>query len=123
VIREKVADSLGLTDADYQMRWNIYGKNGTLGPFETENLVDGHEVALLIDIVAKDQGTARSIGSVAWHTALHQPIPEYSGLVSHLAFPVSPPAIDAGPVYEFSVNHVMHVQKPSNAYTLTIEKL
>jgi hypothetical protein len=123
VIREKVADSLGLTDADYQMRWNIYGKNGTLGPFETENRVDGHEVALLIDIVAKDQGTARSIGSVAWHTALHQPIPEYSGLVSHLAFPVSPPAIDAGPVYEFSVNHVMHVQKPSDAYTLTIEKL
>jgi hypothetical protein len=123
VISGKVTDSLGLTDADYQVRWNVYGKNGTLGPFETENRVDGHEVALLIDIVAKDQVTARSIASVTWHTALHQPIPEYSGLVSNLAFPVSPPAIDAGPVYEFSVNHVMHVQKPSDAYALAIEKL
>jgi hypothetical protein len=123
VIRGKIADSLGAAEGDYRIRWNIYGKNGTLGPFETENRVDGHEVALLIDIVAKDQGLAHAIGSVAWHTALHQPIPEYSGLVSHLAFPVSPPAIDAGPVYEFSVNHVMHVQKPSDAYTLTVETL
>lgn len=123
VIRVKIADSLGAAESDYRIRWNIYGKNGTLGPFETENRVDGHEVALLIDIVAKDQGLAHAIGSVAWHTALHQPIPEYSGLVSHLAFPVSPPAIDAGAVYEFSVNHVMHIQKPGDAYTLTIETL
>jgi hypothetical protein len=105
------------------MRWNIYGKNGTLGPFEPENHVTGHEVALLIDIVAKDQRTAQAIGSVAWHTALHQPISEYSGLVSHLAFPVSPPAISAGPVYEFSINHVMHLDKPGDTYTLTIENL
>jgi len=123
VIQGKIADSLKLDESDYQIRWNIYGKNGTLGAFETENRVDGHEVALLIDIVAKEQQTARAIGSVAWHTALHQPIPEYSGLVSHLAFPVSPPAIDAGPVYEFSINHVMHIQKPSDAYTLTIDAL
>jgi hypothetical protein len=123
VIQGKVSDSLGLVGDEYQIRWNIYGKNGTLGPFEPENHVTGHEVALLIDIVAKDQRTAQAIGSVAWHTALHQPISEYSGLVSHLAFPVSPPAISAGPVYEFSINHVMHIDKPSDTYTLTIENL
>lgn len=123
VINDKIADNLAIGTGDYRIRWNIYGKNGTLGPFETQNQVDGHEIALLIDIVAKDQVTANAIGSVAWHTALHQPIPEYSGLVSHLAFPVSPPAINAGPVYEFSVNHVMHIQKPSDAYALTIDTL
>ena len=58
----------------------------------------------------------------AWHTALHQPIPEYSGLVSNLAFPISPPAIAAGAVYEFSINHVMHVDKPGDTYTLTVEE-
>jgi hypothetical protein len=122
VIRGKIADSLGVSPDEYTMRWNIYGKNGTLGPFEPESHVTGHEVALMIDIIAKTQETAQAIGSVAWHTALHQPIPEYSGLVSNLAFPISPPAIAAGAVYEFSINHVMHVDKPGDTYTLTVEE-
>lgn len=123
VIVGKVADSLGLAADEYRIRWNVYGKNGTLGPFEPRNRVEGHEVALLIDIVAADERTAQAIGSVAWHTALHQPISEYSGLVSHLAFPVSPPAISAGPVYGFSLNHVMHLDTPTDTYTLTIENV
>jgi hypothetical protein len=123
VITGKVADSLGIAAADYRIRWNVYGRNGTLGPLEPATEVSGHEVALLIDIVAADQRTAQAIGSVAWHTALHQPIPEYSGLVSHLAFPVSPPAISAGPVYGFSLNHVLHLDDPAETYTLTVENV
>jgi hypothetical protein len=123
VIRGKITDSLGVSDDDYEMRWNIYGKNGSLGAFEPEKHQTGHEVALMIDIVAKDQKTAQAIGSVAWHTALHQPIPEYSGLVSNLAFPISPPATNAGPVYEFSINHVMQLENPSDTYDLTIEQI
>lgn len=123
VVEGKIFDSLGLGKDDYQMRWNIYGQNGCLGQFEPENRVTGHEAAVLIDIVASEQEVAQAIGSIAWHTALHQPIPEYSGLVSNLAFPMSPPAINAGPVYEFSINHVMHVEKPSDTYTLNIEQI
>jgi hypothetical protein len=123
VVRGKIADSLGLGEGDYRMRWNVYGRNGTLGPFEPVPHVEGHEVALLIDIVAADQETSQSIGAVAWHTALHQPIPEYSGLVSNLAFPVSPPATPAGPVYEFSINHVMELDHPDQTYSLTLEDL
>jgi hypothetical protein len=123
VIRGKIADSLGVAEGDYRMRWNVYGKDGTLGPFEPINRVEGHEVGILIDIVAVDQKTAQGIGSIAWHTALHQPIPEYSGLVSNLAFPVSPPATPAGAVYEFSINHVMELEQPNSTYTLTLEEL
>ncbi len=123
VIRGKIADSLGLAEGSYRMRWNVYGRNGVLGSFEPEPRVDGHEVALLIDIVADSQMVANSIASVAWHTALHQPVPEYSGLVSNLAFPMSPPATPAGAVYEFSINHVLELDRPDETYTLTIEEL
>ena len=123
VIEGKISDSLGLGKDDFQMRWSVYGQNGCLGPFEPEDHVTGHEAALLIDIIAKDQEVAQAIGSLAWHTALHQPIPEYSGLVSNLAFPMSPPGINAGPVYEFSMNHVIHVEKPSDTYALNIEQV
>jgi hypothetical protein len=123
VIEGKIADSLGVATNEYRMRWNVYGRNGTLGRFEPETRVTGHEIALLIDIVAADQSTAQAIGAIAWHTALHQPVPEYSGLVSNLAFPMSPPATNAGPVYEFTINHAMHVAKAGDTYTLVMEEL
>jgi len=123
VIEQKVADSLGLAAEDYHLRWNIYGKNGTLGALEPLDRVEGHELGVLIDIVAQTQDEARAIGAVAWHTALHQPIPQYSGLVSHLAFPISPPATDAGPVYEFSINHVMTLASTNETYSLRLEQV
>ena len=123
VIEGKVADSLGIAAGEYRMRWSVYGRNGTLGRFEPETAVTGHEVALLIDIVANDQSTAAAIGAIAWHTALHQPVPEYSGLVSNLAFPISPPATDAGPVYEFTINHALHVAHPRDTYRISLEEV
>lgn len=123
VIQRKVTDSLGLAADQYAWRWSIYGKNGTLGQLEPVARVEGHEIALLIDIVAATQEEASAIGSVTWHTALHQPIPEYSGLVSHLAFPFSPPAVAVGPVYEFSLNHIMTLERSDETYTLTIEQV
>jgi hypothetical protein len=107
VIRDKIAHSLSLAPNDYRIKWRVYGRDGTLGELEPNQSVTGHEIGLLIDIVADTQQLASSIGSVAWHTALHHPIPEYSGLVSHLAFPFSPPGLDAGAVYSFCINHVI----------------
>jgi hypothetical protein len=123
VVQSKVLDSLGLAPESYRIRWNVYGHNGSMGSLEPNDGATGHEVALLIDIVAAEQEVAQAIGSVAWHTALHQPVPQYSGLVSHLAFPISPPAVNAGPVYEFSLNHVMQVDSPRDAYRLTMEQI
>jgi hypothetical protein len=111
-IQSKVADSLEVDVSQYRMRWVVYGSSGVMGPLEPSPAIDGHEVGVLIDIVAPTQQLASAIGSIAWHTALHHPIKEYSGLVSNLAFPMSPPAMDAGPVYEFAINHVWAIDDP-----------
>lgn len=121
VIRKKVGESLGLPDDAYQLGWRVYGRDGTMGALEPTPRTTGHEVGVVIDIVAADQDQAAAVASIAWHTALHQPIPEYSGLVSHLAFPFSPPAIDVGPVFEFCINHVWEVDDPRRTYSLQIE--
>jgi hypothetical protein len=104
-------------------RWSVYGKNGAMGPLEPENRVEGHEIGLLVEILAQTQETAAAIGSITWHTALHQPIPEYAGLVSQIAFPFSPPAVSVGRAYEFSINHAMKLDHPDATYTLTFEEL
>ncbi len=122
-IRHKVRESLKLTDESYSIRWQVYGRNGSMGDLEPDATVQGHEVGTVIDVVAPSQDTADAIASVAWHTALHHPIPEYHGLVSNLAFPFSPPSLIGGPVYEFTLNHALVVDRPEEAYELTLSEV
>lgn len=107
-IRKKIRHSLGLEEGgDYTLDFRTYGKDGTLGDMEPSRLTPDNlpfEMAVVISVIAGSRDLARDISAIAWHTALHYSIPEWSGLVSNLAFPFSPPHMDAGPVYEFGLN-------------------
>jgi hypothetical protein len=46
------------------------------------------------------------------HFALHYPIPEWRGLISGLAFPMTPAETDRGPVYRFNLNHIVAPREP-----------
>ncbi|MGE3618946.1 MAG: acyclic terpene utilization AtuA family protein [Acidimicrobiia bacterium] len=70
------------------------------------------EVVVLMDMTAETQDMARTLALSAAHIALHYPVPEWSGLISTLAFPYSPHCIDRGPVYRFSLNHVVELDDP-----------
>jgi hypothetical protein len=85
--------------------------------------VEGHEVGLIIDVVAPTQSLAADILPIVWHTGLHHPIPEHEGLISSLAFPFSPPGADMGPVYRFCANHVWHLDDPCEPFRMTVENL
>ena len=51
------------------------------------------------------------------------PIPEYDGLVSTLAYPYSPPEMDRGPLYRFTLNHVVTSVTPTELFRTTTEEL
>jgi hypothetical protein len=124
-VRAKVSQSMGLHEGtDYRLSWRVYGRNGVLGPLEPQATADvGHEVGLLIDIVAPDQDLARGACAIAWHTVLHHPVPQWSGLVSNVAFPYSPPHTDLGPLYQFSMNHVVALDDPLEIVDIALERV
>jgi hypothetical protein len=112
-IGQKVHGSLGLElDRDYRLVFRVYGKNGAMGALEPENRIEGHEVGLVVEVVARTAAEARDVITIAWHTGLHHPVAEWEGLISNWAFPYSPPEMDAGPVYRFCVNHVVELDDP-----------
>jgi hypothetical protein len=124
VIEKKINDSLNLQpQSDYSLRLRVYGKNGCLGELEYQKNINGHELGIVIDIVANTREKANDIGPIAWHTLLHHPIPEWSGSISSIAYPFSPPGFDAGPVYRFCVNHVLHLEDPLDVFPISIEDL
>lgn len=111
-VNKKVEESLNINKKDYSITVRKYGQNGVLGDNEPKNVKDLHEVGLLFDVISSSKEISRSIMSILWHTILHYPIKEWSGLVSQLAFPFSPPDSDMGEVYEFALNHTIEIDHP-----------
>ncbi len=123
VVERKIADSLKLNPGDYTLQFRVYGGSGSLGQLEPCPQIEGHEVGLIIDVVAASQSLAGDILPIVWHTGLHHPIPENEGLISNLAFPFSPPGADMGPVYRFCANHVWHLDDPCQPFRIMFENL
>jgi len=123
VVSRKIEESLKISSDAYTLNFRVYGWNGSLGPLEPISQVEGHEVGLIIDVVAPSQSMVADILPLVWHTGLHHPIPEYEGLISNFAFPFSPPGIDVGPVYHFCANHVWQLKDPCGPFRMRIENL
>ncbi|MDP8922800.1 MAG: DUF1446 domain-containing protein, partial [Chloroflexota bacterium] len=118
-IATKSAASLGLKiDRDYRLLFRVYGKNGSMGPLEPEDRIDGHEIGLVCEVVGRTAEEARAVLNVAWHTGLHHWVPEWQGLISNWAFPYSPPELDGGPVYRFCVNHLLELDDPCEPFAV-----
>lgn len=117
-LRQRFADLHGMeVSRRYKLLLRRYGIDGVMGHLEP-NPACGHEVGLMLEVVADTQELAWGLTKTAAHLALHFPIPEWSGLISTLAFPHSPPEIQRGPVFEFVLDHVVEPGSPTEMFRL-----
>jgi len=116
-LRERLRSTVG-DGPRYQIVVRVYGRNGVMGALEPRNVAEGHEVTLLWDVISDSQELSRSIAASLSHMAVHNPIPEWHGLISGVAFPFAPSEVDRGPVYEFHLNHVVFPQTPTSLFPI-----
>ncbi|MGD6817099.1 acyclic terpene utilization AtuA family protein [Metabacillus sp. 113a] len=95
---------------DYEIRFFHYGKNGVLGDREPEPFT-GHEVGVMFEVLASTQELASSICATVRSTFLHYGYENRKSTAGNLAFPFAPSDIEFGPVYEFSIYHLMEVPR------------
>ena len=120
IVKKKASESLGVEENDFTLLFRIYGQTGVLSDLEPHKDSIGHEVGILFEVVAKSHDLCQSVMSIAWHTILHHPIKEWSGLVSQLAFPFSPPDMDMGRAYRFALNHIVEVDDPCELFEIKL---
>jgi hypothetical protein len=107
-------------DRQYRFDVRVFGKNATMGPLEPETGI-GHEVGLLFQMTAPTQELATALMKSVGHIAVHYPVPEWSGLITSIAFPYSPPEIARGPSYRFNMNHVVEPGSPLEMFRIAYE--
>ena len=93
---------------EYDIHFYHYGKNAVLGEQEPKEF-SGHEIGVLFEVLAKDQETANTICSNVRSTFLHYGYENRKSSAGNLAFPFAPSDIPFGPVYEFSIYHLMEI--------------
>jgi hypothetical protein len=106
---------------DVDIAFRFYGSGAVLGFHELATLPTAHEVGVLITITAPDQRLAHDVATFVAHAASHLPIPQYEGLVSTIAYPFSPPEIDRGAAYRFTLNHTVVPDTPTALFRAETE--
>jgi hypothetical protein len=104
-----------IDEGDYQIRFYNYGMNAVLGDREYEPF-RGHEIGVLFEVVARTQELASSICATVRSTFLHYGYEGRKSTAGNLAFPFAPSDIEFGPVYEFSIYHLMEC--PSDSFPI-----
>lgn len=112
-VRARTADNFSaLADGDYSLLFRLYGRDGVMGQLEPERERPSHELGIVIEAVATTQEMADTICAFARSTLLHQGFPGRVSTAGNLAFPYSPSDVSMGPVYRFSVYHLMQIEDP-----------
>ena len=109
-VKQQVSDYYyEIPSDDYKVNFYNYGMNAVLGNKEKE-IFSGHEIGVVIEVIAKDQELANSICATARSTFLHFAHEKRKSTAGNLAFPFAPSDIEFGAVYEFSVYHLMEIK-------------
>jgi hypothetical protein len=110
----RIAELFGsLSPADVDVSYRLYGLDAVMGAREPPRPpAPPHEIGVLITVTAPTQDLATKIATLVAHVSAHLPVPGCEGLVSTLAYPFSPPEIERGPAYRFTLNHVVVPDDP-----------
>jgi hypothetical protein len=124
IVRENVvqkAEALGVTPDKYHLNFRTYGRDGVMA--EREPLTDspGHELGILVEVIADDQESANAVLSVARVNTMHNDFPGRLCKEGNMAFPFSPSDIECGPAYRFNVYHIVEPKTPTEMFPIDYE--
>ena len=117
-VRARVSDNFKDAALDYRLDFKVYGRDGVMGALEPNPNVEGHEIGIVIDVLADTQAHADTICSFARSTMLHFGYEGRRATAGNLAFPYSPSDFHAGDVYVFSVYHLIDVDDPCELFPI-----
>jgi Acyclic terpene utilisation family protein AtuA len=112
VLIQRVQETIGESAGSFDISLRPYGWNAVDGLVVDAIEPKPREIGLLFVATAATQELATQIAKTCNPWFFHLPLTEERELPSY-AFPFSPAEIERGQVYEFKLNHVIHVAHPT----------
>ncbi len=123
-VRAKTQESFPIMNdnPDITLHFHIYGRNAVMGELEPTPLC-AHEIGVLGEVCAPTQELASSIAGFVRTMCLHCSYEGQIASAGNFASPLTPLEQPAGPVYRFSLYHVMDVESPTELFPCRVVKL
>lgn len=107
--REKVRERFG--DSGYQLHYNVYGRDGVMGPLEPQRQQQGHEVGIMVQGVAPTAEMAEELTLIGLRQMFYARLPDVKGTAGSVAFPLDE-VVRASPAYRWTLNHTIEAEDP-----------
>lgn len=107
----------------YDLRFIVYGRDGVMGRLEPTPVIEGHEVGLVLDVVAESQEASRTVCAYARAMLQHHYYPGIKATGANIAFPTAPSDTQCGAVYRFTVHHLVEVDDPAELFRIETRNL
>lgn len=118
-VKEMAVSNLpaGMDPGAFTVDMRVYGRDAVLGHLEPETTSAPREVGVLLEVIGSTQETASALLALLRSTMLHCPFEGRKTTAGNLAFPFSPSDLEGGPVYEFSVYHLLETEESGSLFT------
>lgn len=101
----------------YSINFINYGINGVMGDLEPLHDIP-HEVCVMFEVLSSSQELSNAICASVRSTFMHYGYEGRKSTAGNLAFPFAPSDVPFGPVYEFSVYHLMPADDPCSLFPI-----
>lgn len=116
--RAKVLDRMDIAADAFTLELRLIGQSASFGALETR-ASDPVEIGVIGIITAPSEDQAAEISKLLNPYLLHHPLTQEEEQPT-FAFLFSPPEMHQGTVYEFALNHVLHLADPMDAFKLEV---
>ena len=104
---------------DYHLSYRIFGKNGVMGDLEPIKETKSHELLVVVEGVAPTKKMAEEITLIGTRQIFYARLPEVKGTAGTAAFVVDE-VIEISPAFEWTMNHTVAVDDPTELFPITM---
>ncbi|MCH8996817.1 MAG: acyclic terpene utilization AtuA family protein [Proteobacteria bacterium] len=106
----------------YRFYVRVYGLNGVVA-WPTPPASPPREVFVLVECIAETAEEARTATGIFKQYLLHHGFPGRISTGGNIAFPFTPPELDAGTAYRFVIYHLMEADDLPDIFPVEVEEL
>jgi len=121
ILKEVEAVTRSLYPREFQLFPRVYGRRGV--PLFDGGMREAEEIFIMVECVAESPEIARNALLSFKQYCLHHGFAGRLSTGGNLAFPITPPELDAGEAYRFSLYHLMDTANPDELFPVTIENI
>ncbi len=112
--RKKVSDIIGPSrDDQYELYFHVYGKNAIMKDLEPVERTQSHELAIVIEVVSKDEELATSVAKCAKFRFFYMSYPgQMNSSGGSVALLTDEPLYPKNKCYRWTIDHLLKLEDP-----------